>query len=106
MAFTDNSHLIQKRKCLNNVYIKTLILPVFSVFHERIASDLVGYYIPLNIPSTENDKTFISGNHYPDRRNTGVPSEAHTGPNPCPWANSCYAGLAMSMWWCGLRLRT
>lgn len=49
MGFTDNSHLIQKWKCLSNVHINTLGLPVFPVLHETIASDLVGYYIPLNI---------------------------------------------------------
>lgn len=106
LQITDNSHLIQKWKCLNNVCIKMLGWPVFSVFHETITSDLVGYYIPLNIPSTENDKNFISGNHYPDRHNTGAPSEVHTGPNPCPWASFSYAEPAMSMCWCGLRLRT
>lgn len=78
-------------KCLNNIYIKSLGLPVCSIFHEPITGHLVRYYTPLNIPSTESDRSFISGNHYPDRDNTGPPQRHTLDWSPAamldlPWA--------------------
>lgn len=53
MGFPDG--ISRNAKCLNNVYINILGLPVCSVFHEPITGDLVRYHTPLNIPGTESD---------------------------------------------------
>lgn len=43
---------------LNNIYIKTLGLPVCSAFPEIITGHLVGYYTSLNLHGTESGKEF------------------------------------------------
>lgn len=57
---------------LNNVYIKTLELPVCSAFPDKIAGHLVGYYTSLNLHGTESGESFILCKQHPgtgDSRN-------------------------------------
>lgn len=95
-------------KVSENVYIKTLGLPEFSVFDETITSNLVGYHSPWNIPSTESDESIISGTiilteitQRPPQRHTLDQTPAH-GQAPAtldlPW--TCDVGWCSDPYQC------
>lgn len=84
---------------LNNIYIKTLGLPVCSAFPEVITGHLVGYYTSLNLHGTESGKSFISGNH-----SELGPTLRHTKDCALPVGDS-HAGIPMGAEGCGLTLR-
>lgn len=90
---------------LNNVYIKTLGLPVCSAFHETITGHWVGYYTSLNLHGTESGNSFISGNPYPgmgNSRSRGPLWGTDTGLTPCPWATATldFQRACRGVGWC------